>query len=90
LEKTELHQRRMKEIFDKKVKEEIFKVVDFGLKWDATRHEKGKHGKFYALWIGPFIISSVQHSNTFILQNLEGKELIGGPINELFLKLYFS
>jgi hypothetical protein len=90
LEKTELHQRRMKETFDKKVKTDIFKTGDLVLKWDAARQEKGKHGKFDALWTGPFIIAQVQQNNTFVLQNLEGEEVTGGPFNGRFLKLYFS
>jgi hypothetical protein len=90
LEKTELHQRRMKETFDKKVKTNIFKTGDLVLKWDAARQEKGKHGKFDALWTGPFIIAQVQQNNTFVLQNLEGEEVTGGPFNGHFLKLYFS
>lgn len=57
----------MKETFDRKVKEDIFKTGDLVLKWDAVRQEKGKHGKFDALWIGPFIIKQVQQNNTFIL-----------------------
>jgi hypothetical protein len=60
VEKTELHQRKMKDTFDRKVKANIFKVGDLVLKWDAARQEKGKHGKFDALWTGPFIISLVQ------------------------------
>jgi hypothetical protein len=60
LEKTELHQRRIKETFDNKVKIDIFKSGDMVLKWDATRQEKGKHGKIDALWSGPFIIAQVQ------------------------------
>jgi hypothetical protein len=49
LEKTELHQRRMKDTFDRKVKVDIFETGDLVLKWDAPRKEKGKHGKFDAL-----------------------------------------
>jgi len=40
LEKMELHQMKMKETFDRKVKADIFKVGDLVLKWDATRQEK--------------------------------------------------
>jgi hypothetical protein len=90
LEKTELHQRKMKEIFDRKVKTNIFKAGDLVLKWDATRQEKGKHGKFDALWTGPFVIASAQQNNTFVLQDLAGEEVSGGPFNGRFLKLYFS
>jgi hypothetical protein len=89
VEKTELHQRKMKDTFDRKVKADIFKAGDLVLKWDAARQEKGKHGKFDALWTGPFIISSVQQNNTFVLRNLEGDEVTGGPFNGRFLKLYF-
>jgi hypothetical protein len=49
LEKTKLHQEKMKEIFDKKVQENIFKIGELVLKWDAARQEKGKHEKFDAL-----------------------------------------
>ena len=90
LEKTELHQRRMKETFDRKTKADDFKEGDLVLKWDGVRQEKGKHGKFDALWKGPFIIAQVQRNNTFVLQNLEGEKVTGGPFNGRVLKLYFS
>ena len=78
----------MKEIFDKKDKEDIFQTGDLVLKWDAYRRDKGKHGKFDTLWTGPFIISQVLQNNTFLLQNLEGNEVFGGPVNGRFLKTY--
>jgi hypothetical protein len=90
LEKTKLHQGKMKKIFDKKVKSNIFKKEELVLKWDATRQEKGKHDKFDALWIGPFIITVVQQNNTFVFQNLAGEEVAGGPFIGRFLKNYFS
>jgi hypothetical protein len=90
LEKTELHQEKMKEIFDKKVKTNIFKTRELVLKWDAARQEKGKHDKFDALWTSPFVITTVQQNNTFVPQNLAGKEVVGGPFNGHFLKTYFS
>jgi hypothetical protein len=90
LEKTELHQEKMKEIFDKKVKTNIFKTGELVLKWDATRQEKGKHRKIYSLWAGPFVIIAVQQKNIFVLQNLAGEEVAGGPFNGCFLKTYFS
>jgi hypothetical protein len=49
LEKTELHQERIKETFDKKFKSNVFKTGDLVLKWDSARQEKGKHDKFEAL-----------------------------------------
>ena len=90
MEKTKIHQRRMKEIFDRKVKVDNFKVGDLVMKWDAARQEKGKHGKFDSLWTRSFVISTIQHNNTFVLQSLLGKEVSGGPFNGRFLKIYFS
>jgi hypothetical protein len=35
------------------------------LKWEAQREDKGKHGKFEALRIGPFNISKFFQNNTY-------------------------
>ena len=56
------------------------------LKWDAPKKDKGKHGKFEALWIGSLKISEVFSNNTYKLQNLEDSEFFGGPVNGHFLK----
>ena len=90
VDKMALHQGKVKQTFDRKVKESSFRTGDLVLKWDAARQEKGKHGKFDALWTGPFMISSVKQNNTFDLQNLAGEEVPGGPFNGRFLKKKFS
>jgi ribonuclease HI len=90
LDRTELHQQMIKRNFDKKTKSDIFKAGDMVLKWDAARQEKGKHGKFEALWTGPFVIAEAQQNNTFILQTISGEPVSGGPFNGRFLKIYFS
>ena len=59
------------------------------LKWDAPRHDKGKHGIFEALWIGPFKISETLSNNTYRLHNLESDKIFSGPINGHFLKTFF-
>jgi hypothetical protein len=59
------------------------------LKWDAPKKDKGKHGKFEALWIGSFKISEVFSNNTYKLQSLEDFEVLGSPVNGNFLKNYF-
>jgi hypothetical protein len=66
-----------------------FPPGDLVLKWDAPRQDKGKHGKFEALWIGPFHISEAFPNNTYRLQNLEGDKVFGGPVNGHFLKMFF-
>jgi hypothetical protein len=90
LDKAQSHQQKIKQDFDKKVNKEYFQLGDLVLKWDAQRQDKGKHGKFEALWIGPFNISEVFQNNTYKLQNLEDSEISGGPVNGHFLKKYFS
>jgi hypothetical protein len=63
------------------VKKENFQLGDLVFKWDALRQDKGKQGKFEALWIGPFKISEVFSNNTFKLQNMDNEEVFGGPVN---------
>ena len=76
-------------MLEKTAKEDNFQVGYWFLKWDVVRQDKGKHGKFDSLWIGPFVIDQVYNNNTFKLQNLEGEEVFDGPINGRSLKLYF-
>jgi hypothetical protein len=83
------HQQRIKQVFDKKSKKEEFQVGDLVMKWDAPKQDKGKHGKFEALWIGPFKISEVFSNNTYRLQDLEGEEVFNCPVNGHFLKKCF-
>jgi hypothetical protein len=90
VDKAHDHQLKIKQAFDKKVNKEDFQLGDLVLKWDAPKQDKGKHGKFEALWIGPFKISEVFSNNTFKLQNMENEEVFGGPVNGHFLKKYFA
>lgn len=45
VEKAATHQRKMKEVFDRKTKTDNFQVGDLVLKWDALKEKKGNHGK---------------------------------------------
>ena len=76
-------------MFEKRAKAYNFQVGYWVLKWDVVRRDKGKHGKFDSLWIGPFVIAQVQNNNTFKLRDLEDEEVFDGPVNGQFLKLYF-
>ena len=67
LDKSHDHQHKIKKDFEKKVRKEDFQLGDLVLKWDAPRQDKGKHGKFEALWVGPFKISEVFSNTTFKL-----------------------
>ena len=89
VDRIQNQQRRIKQVFDKKAKKEEFRKGDLVLKWDAPKQDKGKHGKFEALWIGPFRISEAFSNNTYWLRDLEGEELFSSPVNGHFLKKCF-
>ena len=57
-DKVQVHQEKMKNTFDRKLKEDVFQVGDLVLKWDAPHEDKGKHGKFDHLWLGPYLIAA--------------------------------
>ena len=79
-EKAQLYRLKIKERFDRKIKDNTFSVGDMVLRWDARKEQKGKHGKFDNLWFGSFIVSKFLENNTFLLQTLEGEEL-SNPVN---------
>ncbi|KAH9319306.1 hypothetical protein KI387_021075, partial [Taxus chinensis] len=49
-------QEKLKRLFDKKVTPMAFNIGDLVLLWDSRNENKGKHGKFDALWMGPYSI----------------------------------
>jgi hypothetical protein len=60
------------------------------LKWDARNEDKGKHGKFDYFWLGQFRIVSYHGSNSYLLQEINGDLISGGPMNGRFLKHYIT
>ena len=83
-------QENIKKLFDKRTKASDFSIGDKVLKWDSRREDKGKNGKFENLWLGPYSIHSATGNNAYFLQELNGAELFGGPVNGRILKHYFS
>ena len=65
--RSQLNQERMKKNFEKHSKQEEFQLGDLVLKWDARNEDKGKHGKFDHLWLGPFRIVSYHGKNAYLL-----------------------
>ena len=53
-ENAQIHRRKIKERFDKRIRENIFSYGDIVLRWDARKEQKGKHGKFDSLWFWSF------------------------------------
>lgn len=74
-------QEKIKNIYDIKTKADDFNLGDVVLQWDAWNEEKGKHGKFDDLCKGPYRISAFRGKNAYLLEELDGQELRGGPIN---------
>ena len=89
-DKVQIHQEKMKNTFDRRIKEDVFQVDDLVLKWDAPHEDKGKHKKFDHLWVGPYLIVALRGDNDFILQYQDGSHYEGGPVNGRFLKHYFE
>jgi len=79
-------QERIKRIYDRKAKVDRFEIGDIVLKWDARNEEKGKHGKFENIWKGPYKIATHRGQNAFLLQELNGEDYPGGPVNGRLLK----
>ena len=80
----------MKNTFDRKIKGDVFQVGDLVLKWDAPHEDKGKHGKFDHLWVGPYLIATHRGDNAFILEYPYGSQYEGGTVNGRFLKHYLE
>ena len=82
------YQDKIKAAFEHHAKARDIQVGDFVLNWDASQEDKGKHGKFDNLWLGPFIVTQVVGNNTYHLYNTED-EPQGNTVNGRFLKLFF-
>jgi hypothetical protein len=87
---SQVHQDRIKKDFNRYTKEDDFKVGDLVLKWDARNEDRGKHGKYDHLWLGPFKIVAYHGNNAYLLQEHNGDRVGGGPVNGRFLKHYLA
>ena len=85
---TQVIQENIKNIYDKRTKEDNFELGDLVLRWDSRNQYKGKHGKFDSLWKGHYTIQAFRGNNAFLLANCDGSDLLGGPINGRMLKHY--
>jgi hypothetical protein len=81
---------KIKKAFDRHTKEDDFKVGDLVLKWAVGNEDRGKHGKFDHLWLGPFKIVAYHGNNSYLLQEHNEDLVGGGPVNGRFLKHYLT
>ena len=89
-DKEQTYQEKMKQVFDKRVKVDDFKLGYLVLKWYAKYEDKGKHGKFDNIWKCPYKVSAFLGSNSFFLTYLEDMTFELGHVNGRFLKYYLS
>ena len=85
---AQLHQDKIKNSIDKHTKEDDLKVGNLVLRRDSINEEKGKHGKFDHIWLGPFKIVAYHGNNAYMIQESNGYITGGGPMNGRFLKHY--
>lgn len=90
MDKAQAYKDKVKTLFDRRTNQKKFQVDDLVLRWDVWKQDKRKHGKFDNLWFGPFKISDVLDNNTFLLKNIDDKQLSSGPINGHILKHFFT
>jgi len=81
-------QSQVKYLFDKKAKDRKFEIDDLVLMWNSRCQEKGKHGKFESLWLGPFVIFGKGGDDSYHLQNMSGEEQ-ELPVHGKYLKPLF-
>jgi hypothetical protein len=73
LDNIKRRQQTIKKYFNKGVKAVKFKVNGKVLLWDSVHADRGSHSKFQKLWLGPFNITFVLGTNSYILKDLQGR-----------------
>ena len=68
----------IKKLFDRRTKASNFKIGDKVLKWDLRREDKGKHGNFDNLWLGPYSIHSAAGNNAFFFTGVGWSRIVWG------------
>lgn len=79
----------MKHLFDRKSVERKFQIDELVLMWNYRIEDKGKHGKFDPIWLGPYLIDSKWGDNSYILKELS-RGILELLVHGQFLKKYFS
>jgi hypothetical protein len=72
---------------NKSVKTVKFKFNEKVLLWDSTHADRGRHSKFQKLWLGPFKITFVLGTDSYILKDLH-EQLFSYNTNGSHLKHY--
>ena len=79
----------MKYLYDKKAIDRKFEPNDMVLMWNARLEDKGNHGKFDPIWLGPYLVDSKWGDDSYFLRELS-RGILELHIHGQFLKRYFS
>ncbi|XP_057856954.2 uncharacterized protein LOC131066248 [Cryptomeria japonica] len=60
-------QQMVKALHDKRACDKKIEEGEWVLRWNAKDQDKGKHGKFDALWLGPYIIFEKSGERSYYL-----------------------
>lgn len=82
-------QLQVKHVYDNRVFARKIDVGNTVMMWNSRAQDKVKHGKFNALWLGPYLISNTHVEDSYYLQSLT-KEFLELPVHGQFFKTYFS
>ena len=78
----------MKNQYDKSIKPRIFSEGDLVLLWDQDK-EALEAGKFWSMWLGPYVMSKFLKKGAYELTDFERNKL-HEPRNGLYLKKYYA
>ena len=86
--KNQKLQLQVKTLYDRRIVSKKFEPEDFVLMWNARIEDKGKHGKFDPIWLGPYLIETSWGEDSYLLKNLSSNILELLAYGQ-FLKTYF-
>ena len=81
-------QLQVKALYDRRTVSKKFESGDLVLMWNTRLQDKGKHGKFDPIWLGPYLIESLWGDDSYFVKDLSGN-LLELPVHGQFMKRYF-
>ena len=82
--KNQKLQLQVKTLYDKRMASRKFEDGDLVLMWNARIEDKGKHGKFDPIWLGPYLIETTWSEDSYVLKDLSDN-ILELPIHGQFL-----
>ena len=78
---------QVKHLYDKKTVVRKFKLEDLVLLWNARQEDKGKHGNFEPIWLGPYLIHENWGEDSYFIREIS-RDIMVLPVHGQFLKRY--